>query len=73
MITDEIKNVGYVGAGTMGCYNSIVASLAGYDTVLWDASANPMPSIIYLIITEPIDIIPNDYKSLEIPNRHLRS
>jgi len=34
----EIKKVCFVGAGTMGCYNSLLAGIAGYDAVLYDIS-----------------------------------
>jgi 3-hydroxybutyryl-CoA dehydrogenase len=34
----EINTVCYVGAGTMGCYNSIAAAISGYDVVLYDVS-----------------------------------
>jgi 3-hydroxybutyryl-CoA dehydrogenase len=34
----EIKKVCYVGAGTMGCYNSLISSLAGYEVTLYDIS-----------------------------------
>lgn len=36
MTIEEIQTVCYVGAGTMGCYNSIAAALSGYDVVLCD-------------------------------------
>lgn len=36
MTIPEIRRVCYVGAGTMGCYNSIAAALKGYDVVLFD-------------------------------------
>jgi len=38
MPIDEIKNVCFVGAGTMGCYNSLISSLAGYEVALFDIS-----------------------------------
>ena len=34
----EIKKVCFVGAGAMGCYNSLIASLAGYQVALYDIS-----------------------------------
>lgn len=34
----EINTVCFVGAGTMGCYNSIVAAVSGYEVVLYDVS-----------------------------------
>lgn len=33
---DEIRAVCYVGAGTMGCVNSLVAAVSGYEAVLYD-------------------------------------
>ncbi|MEH6634700.1 MAG: 3-hydroxyacyl-CoA dehydrogenase NAD-binding domain-containing protein, partial [Halioglobus sp.] len=36
MRIEEIQTVCFVGAGTMGCYNSIVAAVSGYDVVLYD-------------------------------------
>ena len=36
MPIDEISTVCYVGAGTMGCYNSIAAAISGYRVVLYD-------------------------------------
>jgi 3-hydroxybutyryl-CoA dehydrogenase len=38
MTIDEIRKVCYVGAGTMGCANSLVAAVSGYDAVLYDLS-----------------------------------
>jgi 3-hydroxyacyl-CoA dehydrogenase len=34
----EIKKVCFVGAGTMGCYNSLITALAGYQVALYDIS-----------------------------------
>ena len=36
MTVDGINTVCFVGAGTMGCYNSIVAAISGYAVVLYD-------------------------------------
>lgn len=38
MTVPEINTVCYVGAGTMGCYNSLAAALSGYRVVLFDMS-----------------------------------
>lgn len=43
---DEIRTVAYVGAGMMGCVNSLVAAVSGYDVVLHDASADMLASVI---------------------------
>jgi len=43
---DEIKKVLYVGAGTMGCYNSLVSAMAGYDVVLYDSSPDALSASI---------------------------
>ena len=34
----EIKKVCFVGAGTMGCYNSLITALTGYEVALYDIS-----------------------------------
>jgi 3-hydroxyacyl-CoA dehydrogenase len=34
----EIKKVCFVGSGTMGCFNSIVSAIAGYEVSLYDLS-----------------------------------
>ena len=36
MTIDEIKEVCFVGAGTMGCYNSLISALTGYKVILYD-------------------------------------
>lgn len=36
MTIPEIKTVCYVGAGTMGCANSLVAAISGYDAIIYD-------------------------------------
>ncbi len=38
MRISEINKVCFVGAGTMGCYNSLLAGIAGYETVVYDIS-----------------------------------
>ncbi|MBW1710961.1 MAG: 3-hydroxyacyl-CoA dehydrogenase [Deltaproteobacteria bacterium] len=38
MTIEEIKKVCFVGAGTMGCFNSMVTGIAGYDAVVYDVS-----------------------------------
>ena len=38
MTIPEIKTVCYVGAGTMGCANSLVAAVSGYDVIVYDVS-----------------------------------
>jgi 3-hydroxybutyryl-CoA dehydrogenase len=46
MPIEEIKKVLFVGAGTMGCYNSLVSALAGYDVVLYDTSQDALDTAI---------------------------
>ena len=36
MTIAEIQKICYVGAGTMGCFNSLVAAVNGYDVALYD-------------------------------------
>lgn len=43
---DEIRTVAYVGAGMMGCVNSLVAAVSGYQVVLHDASADMLASVV---------------------------
>ena len=31
-----IKKVCFIGAGTMGCFNSLLASAAGYECLIYD-------------------------------------
>lgn len=38
MRISEINTVCFIGAGTMGCYNSLLAGIAGYDAVVYDIS-----------------------------------
>ena len=45
MTINEIKTVCYVGAGTMGCYNSLAAAISGYDVVLYDVDANTLAQV----------------------------
>lgn len=45
MRIEEIKKVCFVGAGTMGCYNSLLAGIAGYETVLYDISAEALAAV----------------------------
>ncbi|ACL01963.1 3-hydroxyacyl-CoA dehydrogenase (NAD-binding) [Desulfatibacillum aliphaticivorans] len=41
----EIKKAVYIGAGTMGCYNSLLAGIAGYDTVVYDISQDALEGV----------------------------
>jgi 3-hydroxybutyryl-CoA dehydrogenase len=45
MKIDEIDTVLYVGAGTMGSANSLVAAIAGYDVVLHDARPETLEGV----------------------------
>jgi len=38
----DIKKVCYVGAGTMGSYNSLISALAGYEVTLYDISEDAL-------------------------------
>jgi 3-hydroxybutyryl-CoA dehydrogenase len=42
---EEIRNVLYVGAGTMGGANSLVAAVSGYDVVLHDAREETLQTV----------------------------
>lgn len=41
----EVRTVAYVGAGTMGCVNSLVAAVSGYEVILHDASDEMLASV----------------------------
>ena len=45
MTIEEIDTVCFVGAGTMGCANSLVAAVSGYDVVLTDASTQTLDAV----------------------------
>lgn len=44
MPVEEIQTICFVGAGTMGCVNALVAAVSGYDCVLYDASETALES-----------------------------
>ena len=41
----EISTVCYVGAGTMGCVNALVAAVSGYDVVLYDVDSSSLEQV----------------------------
>jgi 3-hydroxybutyryl-CoA dehydrogenase len=45
MPIDEIKKICFVGAGTMGCMNSLVCGMAGYDAVVYDISEEALAQV----------------------------
>lgn len=45
MPIDEIQNICFVGAGTMGCFNSLASALAGYDVALYDVSEDTLKRV----------------------------
>jgi len=42
---DEVRTVCFVGAGTMGCANSLVAAVSGYDVILNDARDETLDAV----------------------------
>ena len=44
MNSEPIKKVCFIGAGTMGCFNSLMASVAGYECVIYDPSKESLAS-----------------------------
>jgi enoyl-CoA hydratase/3-hydroxyacyl-CoA dehydrogenase len=42
MPIEEIKKVCFIGSGTMGCFNSLVTSIFGYECVIYDISEEPL-------------------------------
>jgi 3-hydroxybutyryl-CoA dehydrogenase len=45
LIVPEIRTVSFVGAGTMGCANSLVAAVSGYDVVIHDAKPEGLDAV----------------------------
>ncbi|WP_439100811.1 3-hydroxyacyl-CoA dehydrogenase NAD-binding domain-containing protein [Congregibacter sp.] len=41
----EINQVCFVGAGTMGCFNALLAASAGYESVVYDVSAETLAAV----------------------------
>ena len=41
----EINSVCYIGAGSMGCYNSLLAALVGYRVALYDISQQTLDQV----------------------------
>jgi 3-hydroxybutyryl-CoA dehydrogenase len=68
MQLDEIKKILYVGAGTMGCYNSLVSTLAGYDVILYDISPDALAASIQrqkALIPRLVELQRGDEKTIE--------
>ena len=45
MTIAEIKTVYFVGGGTMGCFNALLAGVAGYRALVWDHSPETLGSL----------------------------
>ncbi|MBW2176724.1 MAG: hypothetical protein JRH03_07215 [Deltaproteobacteria bacterium] len=45
MPIDEVKKVCFVGAGTMGCYNSMISALSDYSVALYDISEEALEQV----------------------------
>ena len=41
----EVRKVCFAGAGTMGCYNSLIAALSGYNVALYDVSEEALEQL----------------------------
>jgi 3-hydroxybutyryl-CoA dehydrogenase len=46
MTIKEIETVCFVGAGTMGCANSLVAAVSGYNAVLYDIAEESLGRVV---------------------------
>lgn len=42
---DEISKVCFIGAGTMGCFNSLVAAISGYEVVIYDLKEESLKKV----------------------------
>jgi 3-hydroxyacyl-CoA dehydrogenase len=49
----EINKVCFVGAGTMGCANAVVAGLAGYKVVIYDIMSSAKLNAQMILIKPP--------------------
>jgi len=65
MIIAEIQTVCFVGAGTMGCYNSIVAAISGYNVVLYDVSEDILQQVPARHAEFAAFLVSNDYCTQE--------
>lgn len=45
MPIDEIKKVAFIGGGTMGSFNSMVAAVAGYEVTVFDVSQEALKNV----------------------------
>jgi 3-hydroxybutyryl-CoA dehydrogenase len=45
VIIEEIEKVCYIGAGTMGCANSLVAAISGYNVAIYDVSQDALDQV----------------------------
>ncbi len=45
MSPQDSGHICFVGGGTMGCYNSLLAALAGYDAVIYDISNDVLAAV----------------------------
>jgi 3-hydroxybutyryl-CoA dehydrogenase len=45
MTIKEIKTVCFIGGGTMGCANSLVAAISGYNVVIYDVSKESLEQV----------------------------
>ena len=68
MPIEEIKKVLYVGAGTMGSYNSLISALAGYEVVLYDSNQDALEASIEkqkVWIPRLVELNQTDEKTIE--------
>jgi 3-hydroxybutyryl-CoA dehydrogenase len=45
MTIKEVSTVCSIGAGTMGCYNALVAAVSGYEVVIYDVSEQSLAKV----------------------------
>ena len=65
MTIKEISKVCYVGAGTMGCANSLVAAISGYDVVLYDLSSESLLQVADKHLEMGVYLVGSGYCSAE--------
>lgn len=68
-----IKNITFIGAGTMGTANAVTAALAGYQSLLFDASPESLQNIPDRFAQITAYLISNDLCSADMAHKAIAS
>jgi 3-hydroxybutyryl-CoA dehydrogenase len=61
MTIGEISKVCFIGAGTMGCANSLVAAISGYEVVVYDLSEDSLAQVAATQADMGAHLVATDY------------